>query len=334
MKRKIVCFVLCGILLTLITIFPTLTPQEPSFAPLSARSIENIDRTTHEVNHFENMTYMYKKMIEKINDGEDPLEEFVFFSSDPHIQTIIQSLSDNHTMQAITTLFSEKPILTKLPSLKRYALFTESIQQNESVQSFDRLLEHLANTNLTLHEDIPLFDADFLSDHNKTLLSTGWTDYLDTHPLIKHIISNLEMNPAVFLLVFALSIGIWGFGIGAVSCVIPELLPLGIMITEALILGLAGSLFTDAIFSSDIPMINRLIEVTCNALALTETQLEVLIASLCCLIVLGTYLYLWEICPITQLSAIIKGIGGGSFVIAPPLLIAWFLASYAPSGQY
>lgn len=141
---------------------------------------------------------------------------------------------------------------------------------------------------------------------------------------------SLSIDPVIFFIVFSISIALWGFIIGAMSCCIPELIPIGAMFIEALILGLGGALAVDFIFCSNIPVVNQVIGSICTLFQITQTQLEVVIACLLCLVIIGAYLWIWNVCPISQLSTSVKILGGGSLVVSPPLLFSWFIATHNP----
>ena len=190
------------------------------------------------------------------------------------------------------------------------------------------MLDRLVQTHLTFEENITLIPEEFFTNENKSIIYEGWNTYLTDNPKIQTILDYLMIDPVIFLLVFSISIGFWGFGIGAMSCCTPELIPIGAMVIEALILGLAGSLFIDLIFSSNIPLLNQFIEGLCSILLITQTQLEVIVASLLCLVIIGVYLWIWSVCPLSQLSKAVKATGGGLLVVGPPLLFAWFCGKY------
>jgi hypothetical protein len=211
--------------------------------------------------------------------------------------------------------------------LREFANLNKLKRQNKSVQSLEHNLEELIKSNLTTPSILSCIPDTFFSQNNKTLLYDNWLKYLSENPYVEGIMCQLPVDPLLFFFFYAISISLWGFGFGAASCCIPELVPLGIMFVEALILGLASSLLVDVVCSSEIPFINALIGIMCNITNLSKIQIEIMTGSLCCLIVMGTYLWLWELCPNTELNMLVKLIGGGSILIGPPFLFSWLLSS-------
>jgi hypothetical protein len=327
MNRKMISILSAIILLCSATLFPIVTPQQ--ILQQKRTNHGNFDDIALSGNsRKERMRDTYDQMVDKIAQKSDPSYEISMLLSNPEVQDIIMEISDEQTLETINTLFSKQPLFTKLQMLNTYAIKTETIRENDTVQSIEQMLERLIQTKLTFEENITLLPEEFFTQENKSILYDGWGTYLTNNPKIQTIMDELMIDPVIFLLVFAISIGLWGFGIGAMSCCMPELIPLGTMVTEALILGLGGSLLVDLIFSSNIPLLNQFIEGLCSMLLITKTQLEVIVASLLSLIIIGTYLWIWSVCPLIQLSTVVKAIGGGSIVVGPPLIFAWFCGKY------
>ena len=91
---------------------------------------------------------------------------------------------------------------------------------------------------------------------------------------------------------------------------------MAVMITEAVILGLASSYVIGSLISSDIPIVDQIITTICGMLHLNYEQLIAITASLVCLIVIATYILVWDIAIFVQV------IGAGCMVVGPALLIA------------
>lgn len=328
MNRKMISYVTIILLLSTVTLFPIVTPHQDRFQQHTTGNKNLKQQIISSSSQKESMIYIYEQMIDKIYQKSDPSEELSILLSNPEIQEIIKEISDEQTLQTINTLFAKQSIFTKIQELNTYAIRTDTTRKNETVQSIEQMLDRLVQTHLTFDENITLIPEEFFSQENKSILFEGWNNYLTNNPKIQNIIDYLMIDPVIFLLVFSISIGLWGFGIGAMSCCMPELIPIGAMAIEALILGLAGSLMVDLIFSSNIPFLDQFITGICSRLLLTETQLEVVVASLLCLVIMGAYLWIWSVCPISQLSRAVKATGGGLLVVGPPLLFAWFCAEY------
>ena len=328
MNRKMISFISIILLLSSITLFPMVTPQQDTFQRKQIYTFNPKNQPYIINENKESMIDIYEQMIDKIAQKRDPSEEISIFLSNPEVQKIIQNISDQQTLETINTLFSKQSIFSKIQSLNTYGLQMDNIRKNNTAQSIEQMIEQLIDTNLTYEESITLTPEEFFSPKNQSILNEGWGNYLTNNPKIQEIMDSLMIDPVIFLLVFAISIGIWGFTIGAMSCCMPELIPLGAMVVESLILGLAGSLLIDAFFSTNIPFLNQFIDGLCSLLLLSQTQLEVIIASLFCLIIIGTYLWIWSVCPISQLSRFVKAMGGGSLVVGPPFIFGLLCGKY------
>lgn len=328
MNRKMISLICIILFLSSLTLFPVVTPQQYILQQKAAnnKNLKQVPFVT--TTQKESIINIYEQIIDKIMQKSDPTEELSILLSNTEIQEIIKEISDKQTVETINILFSKQTIFTKLQTLNTYAMQTDTARKNNTTQSIEQMLQRLVQTNLTYEENITLIPEKFFTNENKSIVYEGWNTYLTNNPKIKTIMESLRIDPALFIIVFAISIGIWGFSIGAMSCCTPELIAIGAMVVESLILGLAGSLLVDLIFSSNIPFLDQLIEKLCSILLITQTQLEVIIASLLCLIIIGTYLWIWNVCPISQLSKVVKAMGGGFIVVGPPSLFAWFCASY------
>lgn len=328
MNQKIISLISIILLLSSITFFPIITPQQHTYQQKAVHTNDLKNQTHLITSQKESMIDIYEEMIDKIAKKIDPLDELSTLLSNPEVQEIIKDISNEQTLDTITALFSKQTLFKKLQSLNSYGKQIDTTRKNDTVQSIEQMLQKLIQTNLSFEMNITLIPEEFYTDENKSILYQGWNLYLTNNPKIHTILESLRIDPVIFVLVFAISIGIWGFMIGAMSCCMPELIAIGAMVVESLILGMAGSLLVDLIFSTSIPFLNNFIESICSMLLISQTQLEVIVATLFCLIIMGTYLWLWNVCPISQLSKLVKVIGGGSFVVGPPLIIAWFCAKY------
>ena len=330
MHHKITSVIICTMFLTIITISPAVLPKEIFLPQKQNQQFFSKQKSQVTPPQNVNIAEVYEQLIEKILRGVDPSEELSLLLSNPNIQTIIKELSDEQTLQTMQTLFSKKSIYLKLQALHQYDQKTNLIHQNESVQVFDQMLQRVISTNLTSDDAKLLFPEELLTEENKSILFSAWTNYLHTHPNIANILQTLYIDPFIFFIVFAISIFFWGFPLGGVAVLYPEVFSIGAMVTEALILGLAGSLLVDAFFTGDYPVLNQIIQLICSSPMITQTQLEVIVACLTSLIIMGAFMFLWN-CPIAQIQTVVNFLGGGTIIVAPPLVLALIIASYSPS---
>jgi len=330
MNHKIKSVIMCTLFLTAITLSPTVIPKDILLQQKRDQQFHSKQRSQVTPPKNANIEEVYELIIQKIILNVDPSGELSILLSNPNIQTIIKELSDEQTLQTIKTLFSKKSIYVKLQALHQYDQRTNLIQQNESVHLFDHMLQGVISTNLTSEDAKLIFPKEMLTIENKSILFSAWKNYLNNHPNIANILNAQGIDPVIFFLVFSISIGLWGFSLGAVSVLNPNVFSIGAMFTEALILGLASSWLVDELFTGDYPVLNQIIQFICSRTLITQTQLEVTIACLTCLIIMGAYIFLWTVCPITQLKTILNIIGGGTIIVGPPLVLAFALAYYPP----
>ena len=275
----------------------------------------------------EGILEIYEKMVDKISKQKDPSLELSYLFLQPEIKDIITTISDQYTVETISILFSNNNILSKINYLAHYQRREEQRRKNETVQQLEQILGKIIETNLSYFETDTILPNSFQNEENRTLLYSSWIHYLHNNPKIKETMNNLFIDPVIFFVTFSIAMALWGFGLGAMSCCIPELIPLATMITEAVILGLLSGQLINFFFQSNSTFFNTIMESICTIFLITPDQLNTACACLSCLIVLAAYLYIWEICPISALSTLVKTIGGGTMVVAPPFLFSWFIAS-------
>lgn len=333
MKRKLTTIIVLFILITTITILPVSVSKHLDSMHIN-NTFNNQNTILFEQSDRASIHRLYMIMIENLLQKNSPSNELSIFLLQPTIRNTISTLSDSTTLRTMDILFSNSHSLTKFLTLLQYCTYIETNQNHQSIESFEQILNQLVKSNLTYEKNITFLPTTYLDNHNKTILYESWKQYLKTNPSIHHIITELAIDPILFFFVFALSMGLWGFGIGAASCCIPDLIPLGIMVVEALTLGIASGLVLDFICSSQGPFISTLFTKLCNMTGLSKIQIEIISACLLCLIVIGSYLWLWEICELTQLSTVVKIIGGGIFAVGPPILFSWFISNYYPSSTH
>jgi hypothetical protein len=153
-------------------------------------------------------------------------------------------------------------------------------------------------------------NEDILKSYNE------WEKHLNTHPELKTIMEINAINPILFFLVFSIVIFFWGGIYGIASVCASELCPLVIMITEALIVGLACSYAVGTLIGRNDSFVNLVVSMICDLLPCNQEQVLSIISSLTCLVMIATFVFLWEI------STTVQALGAWSMVVGPPLLIA------------
>jgi hypothetical protein len=275
---------------------------------------------------------IYEQAVKKITLGLNPSDELSILLSNPDIQNIIKNFSDEQTLEIMNTLFSKKPIFTKLQAIQVYEKKMNLVRENESVQLFEQMFKRLVYTNLTAEESTFL-PEEMLTEEHKSILFSIWANYLNTHPNIAYLLDSLDFNVFTFAIFFILSSLVWGSTIGAIAVINAEALSVGTMYAEAAVLGLIGSFLADIPFSGDFPIIQKFIQSFCTSTGLSQSQIENIVSSLTCLIFVGVFCYLWTGFPIAKLTTVVRMIGGGTMVVGPPLIVGLIAGMYRPQGN-
>jgi hypothetical protein len=160
---------------------------------------------------------IYEQTVKKITLGLNPSEELSILLSNPDIQTIIKDYSDEQTLEIMKTLFSKKPIFTKLQAIHIYQTKTNIIRENESVQLFEQMVYRIIKTNLTSDDTSLLVPEELLTEQNKSILFSTWKNYLTTHPNIASILDSFEIDLFTFFVFFTLALTVWGFIFGGLA---------------------------------------------------------------------------------------------------------------------
>jgi hypothetical protein len=330
MYRKIISFFLCGLFLSTVIILPTMTTKGLTMQNHTqlGPTRKQLDPTIPSQKMY--IKGIYKQTVEKVTLGLNPSEEVSILLSNPDIQTIIKDISDEQTLEIMNTLFSNKPIFTKLQAIHVYEKKINGIQENESIQLFEQMFKRLINTNLTPEEPTFLPEA-MLTEENKSMLFSIWMNYLNTHPNISSLLNSRDIDIFMFAIFFILAALIWGSIIGSIAFTNPEALSVATMYVEAVGVGLIGSFLTDIPFSGDFPVLQKMLKSFCNRTGLTQSQIENVVSSLICLILVASYCFVWTV-PIFKLSLLVR-VGGAIMVVGPPLLVGVIAAIYQPPGN-
>jgi len=320
MKEKIIGIFVCVILISVATLIPVTSSHT---SPVEKRS------GSFNVSNNDNIKQLFEQLIDKIYYNKNPSEELSELLSFPEIKQVIGEISDKETLDTIEILFSEKNIFPKILNVNQYSHILEKKRQNHSIMEFENELDGQISSNFSYLENLSIMQELNVTSENIANWQSEWENYLDAHQKLKSIMQNFAISPdpVIFVIVFSVVVFFWGFGYGAASVCFPEILPMAIMITETLILGLASSYAIGSLISSDIPIVDQIVTTICDMLHLNREQLIAVTASLVCLIVIAAYILVWDIAPFVQ------AIGAGSMVVGPALLIALIVSIYFNPGD-
>ena len=307
MKKKII-----GILVVTLLISVT------TFIPVTSSHTNPIEKRNElfNVSNNDNIKQLLEQIIDKIYYNKNPSDELSELLSFPEIKQVIGEISDNETLDIIEILFSEKNIFLKILNVNQYSHVLEKKRQNHSVMEFENELDGQISSNFSHLENLSIMQELNVTSENIANWQSEWENYLDAHQKLKTIMQDFTINPLIFFVVFSIVVFFWGFGYGAASICFPKILPMAIMITEAIILGLVSSFIIGSLYSSGIPIVDQVATTICDMLHLSREQLIAVTASLACLIVVAAYILVWDI------TLFVQAVGVGSMVVGPALLIA------------
>jgi len=307
MKKKII-----GIFIIMLLISVT------TFIPVTSSHTNPIEKRNElfNVSNNDNIKQLLEQIMDKIYYNKNPSDELSELLSFPEIKQVIGEISDNETLDTIEILFSEKNIFLKILNVNQYSHVLEKKRQNHSVMEFENELDGQISSNFSHLENLSIMQELNVTSENIANWQSEWENYLDAHQKLKSIMQEFRIDPVIFVLVFSIVVFFWGFSYGVASIFFPKILPMAVVITEAVILGLASSYAIGSLLSSDIPIVDQIVTTICDMLHLNCEQLISITASLACLIVIAAYILVCDI------SLFVQAIGVGGMVIGPALLIA------------
>jgi hypothetical protein len=296
----------------------TLLISVATFIPATSSHTNPVEKRSElfNISNNDNIKQLLEQIIDKIYYNKNLSEELSELLSFPEIKQVIGEISDNETLDTIEILFSEKNIFLKILNVNQYSHSLEKKRQNHSVMEFENELDGQISSNFNHLENLSIMQELNVTSENIANWQSEWENYLDAHQKLKSIMQDFTINPVIFFVVFSIVVFFWGFSYGAASVCFPKILPMAVMITEALILGLASSYVIGSLISSDIPIVDQILTTICDMLQLNREQLIAITASLACLIVVAAYILVWDI------TLFVQAIGVGGMVVGPALLIA------------
>ena len=291
-----------------------------TFIPVTSSHTNPVEKRNElfNVSNNDNIKQLLEQIIDRIYYNKNPSEELSELLSFPEIKQVIGEISDNETLDTIEILFSEKNIFLKILNVNQYSHALEKKRQNHSVMEFENELDGQISSNFSHLENLSIMQELNVTSENIANWQSEWENYLDAHQKLKSIMQDFIIypNPVIFFVVFSIVVFFWGFSYGAASICFPKILPMAVMITEAVILGLASSYAIGSLISSDIPIVDQIVTTICDMLHLNREQLIAITESLACLIVIAAYILVWDI------FLFVQAIGVGGMVVGPALLIA------------
>ena len=111
---------LCGLFLSTVTILPTVTTKGFTWQNHTqlGPTIKQINPSIPPQKAY--IKEIYEQTVNKITLGLNPSDELSILLSNPNVQNIIKNFSDEQTLEIMNTLFSKKPIFTKLQAIQVY----------------------------------------------------------------------------------------------------------------------------------------------------------------------------------------------------------------------
>lgn len=324
MQRKSVGILVVMLLIATVTVLPAANNSANSVLIENANKIKK-PLILEPSSNKEDIRILYEEIYNLIYTNSNPSKEFSELLSYQEIKHIIREISDDETVDTIEALFSEDAVLIKMMKVFQYSNNIEKKRQD--LQEFENETNNLIKSNFSSLMNVTFLPELDLTSDNITNLYNEFKSYMNDKSKLGSIMKNLYINPIIFLAVFAVSIIIWGFAYGAASCCIPDFLSIAIMFSFASILGVGSAMIMEGLFSSDNPFINQMIGLFCGVLQISYEQLLTITASLTCLVVFATYLYIWGSCPVNILKIPIKLFSGGLMLVGPPLLFSLFITS-------
>ncbi len=318
MKKKII-----GILVVTLLISVT------TFIPVTSSHTNPIEKRNElfNVSNNDNIKQLLEQIIDKIYYNKNPSDELSELLSFSEIKQVIGEISDNETLDTIEILFSEKNIFLKILNVNQYSHVLEKKRQNHSVMEFEKELDGQISSNFSHLENLSIMQELNVTSENIANWQSEWENYLDAHQKLKSIMQDFGIDPVIFVLVFSIVVFFWGFSYGTATIFFPKILPMAVVITEAVILGLASSYAIGSLLSSDIPIVDQIVTTICDMLHLNCEQLISITASLACLIVIAAYILVCDI------FLFVQAIGVGGMVVGPALLIALITSIYFYPGD-
>ena len=318
MKKKII-----GIFIIMLLISVT------TFIPVTSSHTNPIEKRNElfNVSNNDNIKQLLEQIIDKIYYNKNPSDELSELLSFSEIKQVIGEISDNETLDTIEILFSEKNIFLKILNVNQYSHVLEKKRQNHSVMEFEKELDGQISSNFSHLENLSIMQELNVTSENIANWQSEWENYLDAHQKLKSIMQDFGIDPVIFVLVFSIVVFFWGFSYGTATIFFPKILPMAVVITEAVILGLASSYAIGSLLSSDIPIVDQIVTTICDMLHLNCEQLISITASLACLIVIAAYILVCDI------FLFVQAIGVGGMVVGPALLIALITSIYFYPGD-
>jgi len=316
-KRGVTVFIICAVLISTVTVYPLMGEPSSSFF---ARHTRTDNSSPSICSHEDNISLLYDCMIDKICNNINPLDELRILFSYDGIKENIRRLSDDRTVTLLEILFSEGKPLLKIVGIKQFQNMMEKKQEQVNLHQVTDEIHRVVQGDISI-EQLSFLPPITLSSNDIYNYSSEWRTYIEHTPWLKSIIDESNLDPISFLIVFVVLLVLWSFGCGAASIALPVLYELTVLVVTSGVLGFAGSFTVGTFFSTDLPIVERLLELF---YPLTSEQLVSVVGPAVCLVVLGVYWSL-ELVNNSLINLLLEAGSGGLFLLWPPFVASILL---------